>query len=419
MIIDSAPRGLAQRSPWKGSEPEGGGRVAAADVAADEELAVRVAEMAPSMQERADWAEEHRKLADEQIEALAKAGIFRLRVPARYGGYEADTRTLVEVAAQLARADGSLAWTAQVYWIPTWMAGLFPDEVQEEVFATPDVRICGTLSPSASAVHTSDGIVVNGRWGFITGAHHAHWQEIIAIGAAPSGEPMPVVALVPMSDLTIVDDWYTTGLRGTGSVTTVATDVFVPARRVLPLPAVLEGSGAPGRADVPPMYRAPLVPVASASSVGIAVGLAQAARDVFFGRLPGRKITYTGYEHQDQAPVTHIRVADAARRLDQADFHASRLAGLVDAKCAAGGPWTIAERVQARADLGAACQAGRDAVDIYAAASGGSSVYASTPLGRISADIHAVTLHALMNPDTNTELYGRILCGLEPNTPYI
>ena len=389
------------------------------DVATGEDVAGRVAEMVPSLREWADWAEEHRRLADEQVEALATAGVFRLRVPARFGGYEASTRTLVEVAAQLARADGSLAWTTQVYWIPTWMAGLFPDEVQEEVFATPDVRICGTLSPSGSAAGSDGGVVLNGRWGFITGAHHAHWQEIIAMGAAPTGEPMPVVALVPMSDLKIVDDWHTTGLRGTGSVTTVATDVFVPARRVLPLPFVLEGTGAPGRAVVPSMYRAPLLPVASASSVGIAAGLAQAARDAFFGRLPGRKITYTSYDRQDQAPITHIRVAEAARRLDQADFHARRIAELVDGKCEAGSPWTIADRAQARADLGAACQAGREAVDIYAAASGGSSVYSSTPLGRIRADIHAVTLHALMNPDTNSELYGRILCGLEPNTPYI
>lgn len=389
------------------------------NVAAVEELPGRVAEMVPYLRKWADWAEEHRRLADEQIEALTEAGIFRLRVPARYGGYEAGTRTLLEVAAQLARADGSLAWTTQVYWIPAWMVGQFPDEAQQEVFATPDVRICGTLSPSGSAVNSDGGVVVNGRWGFITGAHHAHWQEIIAMGSAPSGEPMPIIALVPMPDLTIVDDWHTTGLRGTGSVTTVATDVFVPAHRVLPLPLVLEGIGAPGRAVVPPMYRAPLLPVASASSVGIAAGLAQAARDVFFGRMPDRKITYTSYERQDQAPITHIRVAEAARRLDQAEFHARRIADLVDGKCAAGSPWTIAERTQARADLGAACQAGIEAVDIYAAASGGSSVYASTRLGRIRSDIHAVTLHALMNPDTNTELHGRILCGLEPNTLYI
>src|SRR5437868_13110852 len=98
---------------------------------------------------------------------MAEAGIFRMRVPARYGGYECDTRTLVEVASQLARGDGAAAWTASVWWIPTWMAGLFPDSVQDEVFATPDVRVCGTLSPSGSAQPVDGGIVVNGRWGFI------------------------------------------------------------------------------------------------------------------------------------------------------------------------------------------------------------------------------------------------------------
>jgi alkylation response protein AidB-like acyl-CoA dehydrogenase len=389
------------------------------DVPARDELVERVSKMVPVLRDRAAWADEHRRLADDQIEALAEAGIFRLRVPARYGGFEADTRTLVDVAVQLARADGSLAWTAQVYWIPTWMAGLFPDEAQDEVFETPDVRVCGTLSPSATAVEVDGGILVNGRWGFITGAHHAHWQEIIAVVLPPNREPMPVMALVPMSDLQIIDDWYTTGLRGTGSVSTVAKDLFVPSRRVLPLGAVLQGKGASARTAGRPMYQAPLLPVASASSVGIAAGLAQAARDVFFDRLPDRKITYTAYEHQHKAPLTHVRVAEAAQRLDEAEFHAHRLAGLVDGKCAAGGDWSIGDRAQARAELGAACRAGREAVDIYAAASGGSSVYASVPIGRIRADINAVNLHALMNPDTNAELHGRILCGLEPNTLYI
>ena len=38
------------------------------------------------------------------------------------------------------------------------------------------------------------------------------------------------MALVPMADLHIVDDWETAGLRGSGSVSTVAKDVFVPER---------------------------------------------------------------------------------------------------------------------------------------------------------------------------------------------
>nr|BFE84725.1 hypothetical protein GCM10020093_073260 [Planobispora longispora] len=198
-------------------------------------------ELVPAIRKHTAWTEENRRLHEETVEALAGAGVFKLRVPRRYGGYEADTRTLVDVAAELGRADGSVAWTASVYWIPTYMACLFPDEVQDEVFSTPDVRICGTLSPGAMATPVDGGVVVNGKWSFISGAWHSHWQEVIAVLMTPDAEPMPIMALVPMSDLRIVDDWHTAGLRGTGSVTTIAENVFIPSARILPLPAVLQG----------------------------------------------------------------------------------------------------------------------------------------------------------------------------------
>ncbi|MGW2219295.1 acyl-CoA dehydrogenase family protein, partial [Nonomuraea sp. NPDC001684] len=182
---------------------------------AREDLVRRATEAGPVLRRNAAWAEENRRLHEETIEALAEAGVFRLRTPRRYGGFEADTRTLVEVAAELGRADGAAAWTASVYWIPTWMAAHFPEAVQDEVFATPDVRICGTLSPTAMAVRAEGGIVVNGKWGFVSGAHHSHWQEIVAVVVGPDSEPEPVMALVPMSDLTVIDDWHTSGLRGT------------------------------------------------------------------------------------------------------------------------------------------------------------------------------------------------------------
>ncbi|WP_242902804.1 acyl-CoA dehydrogenase family protein [Actinomadura terrae] len=388
----------------------------ARDAVGQDELVGRAVEAARAAGAHVEWSDRNRRLADEQIQILADAGIFKLRTPARFGGYEADTATLVRIGAELGAVDGSLGWTAQVYWIPTWMVGHFPESVQEEVFSTPDVRVCGTLSPSGMATEVDGGIVVNGRWGFITGAHHAHWQEIIAVVVSAEAEPMPVMALVPMSDLEVGDDWDTYGLRGTGSVSTSATDLFIPSERVVPLGAVLEGRSG---GDGPAMYRAPLVPVASASSVGVAVGLARAARDLFGERLPNRKITYTSYDRQGEAPVTHLRAARGEQLIDEARFHAQRLADLVDSGAASGTPWTLADRVAARGMLGASCGRAREAVETFAQASGGSSVYRGVSMGQILADVQAVNLHALMNPETNAELHGRMLCDQEPNTLYI
>jgi alkylation response protein AidB-like acyl-CoA dehydrogenase len=384
-----------------------------------EQLVRNAAETIPLLRKHAAWAEENRRLHDETIEALADAGVFKLRRPKHFGGYEADTRTLADIGTQLGQGCGSTSWVASVYWIPTWMACQFPDEIQDEVFSTPDVRVCGTLSPTAMATPTDGGVIVNGKWGFISGAHHAHWQEVIAIFVPPEGEPYPIMALVPMSDLLIVDDWQTSGLRGTGSVSTVAKDLFIPQERILPLPVVLQGQTASRRNAESPIYRAPLLPVAAASSVGTVLGMAKGARDAFLTRLPDRKITYTGYESQREAPVTHFQVAEATMKIDQAEFHAHRLATLVDTKSEEGTEWKLEERARSRADLGWVVRLAKEAVDLFATASGGSSIYSGIPMQRINRDVQAVNLHALMHPNTNAELYGRVLCGLEPNTLYI
>jgi hypothetical protein len=136
-------------------------------------------------------------------------------------------------------------------------------------------------------------------------------------------------------------------------------------------------------------------------------------------RMTERKITYTAYESQRDAPITHFQVAEAANKTDEAEFHAQRLAKLVDTKAEEGTEWKLEERARSRADVGATVRLAKEAIDIYATASGGSSIYSGIPIQRINRDIQAVNQHALMHPNTNAELYGRVLCGLEPNTLYI
>ena len=383
------------------------------------ELLRRAAELGPVLRANAQAAEDRRQLSDEMLEALGGSGLLRMRVPRRYGGYESDMRTVSEVLAELARGDGSTAWTASVWLISSWMVGLFPDSVRDEVFADPDVRISGILSPGAMAVPTDGGYLVNGKWSFNTGAQQSTWNVNAAVRPAPDGQFEPVMVLFPMSDLQVIDDWHTVGMRGSGSVTTVAQDVFVPAERVLPVGPVIFGAHPMQQDPAAPMWRAPFMPIACTTVGAVAYGLAVAARDAFMERLPGSKITYTDYTEQSAAPLTHLQVAGATVGVDEAAFHVLRTADLIDGKAASGEPWSLEERARARLDLGATCLRAKEVVDVLAGASGGSSLYNSVPIQRIERDIKALNLHAIMHPDTNFELYGRIACGLEPNTQYL
>ncbi|WP_370950417.1 acyl-CoA dehydrogenase family protein [Amycolatopsis sp. cg5] len=386
----------------------------------EQEFVSRASNLVPLLKANAAWTEENRKLHPESLEALTDAGFFRMRIPKRYGGHEVGLRTLSESVTELARGDGSTAWTASVWTISTWIACLFPDEVQDEIFSTPDVRVCGILSPTATATPTAGGYLVNGKWTFNSGAQQSHWNTNSAILLDPDADgPQPIMTAIPLKDLEIIDDWHTSGLRGTGSVSTVAQDVFVPAERVLKMGPVLQQKYSSVKNADSPIFQAPLLPTACATVSAIAVGLAKAAKENFFERLPGRKITYTDYTNQAEAPLTHLQVAEATIKVDESSFHALRAADLVDSKSASGEEWTLEERARVRLDLGATCQRAKEAVDILATASGGSSAYSSVPMQRIERDIRVVNLHAVMHPNTNLELYGRIACGLGPNTHYL
>lgn len=383
------------------------------------ELVQRAAGLVPLLRERAGWMEENRRLADDVLEALADAGIFKMRVPVRYGGYESDMRTVSKVVSELARGDGSTAWTVAVWNISTWIAGLFPDDTQDEIFSGPDIRVCGILSPTATAVPVDGGIVVNGKWAFNSGVQQSHWNTNAAILMRPDGPPEPVMTAIPIKELEIVDDWFTSGLRGSGSVTTIAKDVFVPQERVLSMGPVLQEQYSSEINAGSAIYRAPLLPTACSTVSAVAEGLAKAAVEAFHERLPGRKISYTAYAEQSEAPLTHLQVAEAAVKTDEAEFHAQRAAALVDTKSFGGESWTLEERARVRLDMGATCQRAKEAVEVLSTASGGSSIYSHVPIQRILRDVQALNLHGVMHPNTNYELYGRVLCGLEPNTHYL
>src|SRR5215469_11797376 len=380
------------------------------------ELVRRAKAIAPTLEEHANWNEDHRRLHEGSIAALEQAGLFRLRVPKRYGGYEADTRTLVEVLAELGQGDGSTAWVAWVLTANTWLIGLFPDAVQDEVFATPDVRVSGTLSPTGRVESRDGGFVLSGEWHFHSGVLHSQWSALAAMSITPEGRPAPVVALVPTAALENLDDWDTSGLKGTGSVSSVARGVFIPTERVISVIALMQGQSASRLNAGAAIYRTPMVVTIAAAASGTPLGLAKAALTNFFRRLPGRGIAYTTYDKQAEAPLTHLQVAEAAMKVDEAEFHAYRAADLVDSKAASGEAWTLEERARVRMDAGMTARLAKEAIDILNMASGGSSIYRKVSMQRIERDIQAANLQGMIQPTTNLELYGRIRCGLEPNT---
>lgn len=384
-----------------------------------EELVRRASELVPLLRSKALWIEEHRRLPEEVIEAFEASGLLNMRIPAQYGGYESDARTLIDVHAEIARGDGSAAFVFSVWSLINWIAGLFPDDVLDEVFATPNVRVSGTLAASGSAVKVPGGYKLNGSWRFNSGVLHSHWKFIAAMPDGPEAANGPITALVPVHQLETLDDWHTLGLRGSGSVTTLAKDVFVPSERIIPTYEFFTDQCKSKVNAQKAIYQVPMLVTSTAATAGQTLGAAKYALESFFDRLPGRGITYTDYASQAEAPITHLQVGEATLLTEEAEARAQRFADLIDTKVVTNEAWSQAERVKSRVEMGRIAQLAKNAVDLVAMASGGSSIYNDVPIQRIQRDMHTIVIHALTNPNTNIELYGRLLCGLEPNTQYL
>ena len=375
----------------------------------------QAAALVPMLAERAAASELARRVSNESFDALSRAGVFLMTAPKRYGGAEADFQTQCDVLAHLARGCPSTSWVATIFSAMSWLAATFPDKAQEEIFAGGDPRISGVFAPTGTARKQDGGLVVNGRWGFNTGCHGARWTVLNAV-VGEGTDAVPTCVIARSSDLTIVDDWHATGMSATGSNTIVAENVFVPAHRCMPLPDMLEARYPAARHNAAsPYFNYPLSPVLTVNAGGTPLGMAQGALEAFRNRLPGRGIAYTFYTNKSEAAVTHLQIADAVLTLDSADAHVRKATALLDRL--ESGPMSLDARVRSRAHIAYAMGLARQAVDTLFYASGASSIQAHVPIQRFQRDVQALANHAIMHTQTALELYGRVLCGLPPNTP--
>nr|EIF93800.1 hypothetical protein [Streptomyces tsukubensis NRRL18488] len=355
----------------------------------------------------------------EVVEALGDAGILRMNVPRHYGGYQSSLRTQVDVLSEISAACGSAGYLALSQAGSAFIAALFPDEVQDEIFTGPDVRISSTLVPGSKAVPVDGGYTVNGKSPFASGCQDADWHLLTALDDTGEGPPELLWLAIPMTELAILDDWDFSGLTGSGSNTVVARDVQVPAHRALRVGPLLEGECPSQRNSADPFYRMPVILMFCAWTAASAVGLARGALAEFGERIQQRGITYTFYQHQHEAPVTHLQFAEAEMKVSAAELLSGDLVQVIESRAAAGEPYTTAERARIRAQCGYAARLCKEAGDLVGSASGASSLHREVPVQRMVRDLNALNLHSFVNPAANLELYGRVLSGLEPDTPFL
>jgi 3-hydroxy-9,10-secoandrosta-1,3,5(10)-triene-9,17-dione monooxygenase len=381
---------------------------ARAEVLSAEEIVRRARALAPAIASRAAQAEIDRRVPKESIDELKASGLCRLYTPERWGGCPNGISAVLPAIIEIAKACTSTGWVFGFINFHAWIVAQYPEEAQAEVWAeTPDAPVATSFVPMCKAVAVEGGFRMSGKSPWSSGIHHCGWIAAGAMIEVRPGEFVHNLMLVPKADFTIVDDWYSMGLRGSGSNSVVFEDVFVPAHRVLAFSDLVNATG-PGAASAGhPMYQIPLLMgvegLIAAPLVGAALGAYERYRD-----WTREKLSSYGGQAVAMSTETQRRLSEAADHIEMS--HTVLQAAF--ARADAGGPYTELDRARhGRVWSWVARTAQRGVDDLFQ--SGGARILADgNPIQRAWRDVHAISQHLALGPYPPAIQFARLELGL-------
>jgi indole-3-acetate monooxygenase len=364
-------------------------------------------DLAELIEANADDGERIRRLPLATVRALNDAQLMRMCVPEVYGGPEVDPVTLVEAIEAVARSDGGAGWCTMIASTTSSMASLLPEESAREIYGDRTSITGGVFAPNGKGEATTlggvDGFRVTGRWAWGSGTQHCRW----VLGGALCDDGTFRLCWFPQSEVTFHDTWYTTGMRGSGSLDYSVTEAFVPAARTIQ-PAVTR-----------PVVRTPLsqfpnftLLAAGVSAVGL--GVARRALDELVDLAQGKKPQYSS-KTLAQSGFTQVELARAEGKLRAARAFLLDELRSAWATAVAGEEVTVEARTGIRLAATHAATVCAEVADVAFTLAGGTAVYDTSPLGRCLRDAHVVTQHIQTAPKLN-ETIGKLLLGLDVDT---
>lgn len=373
-------------------------------------IMARVRQIDPILREHAAAAERERRLAPQVVDALRWSGVFRMAMPAAWGGPEIDVCRQVEIIETLSRADASAGWCAMIGSESGFFASYVQESAARSLFPSLDTIVAGFQGPSGTLEVCDGGYRLSGRWSFGSGATHA---DVILGGATvtengeprlTNGRPDHRVAMLPATRWQVLDTWDPDGLAGSGSHDYTIADAFVPEEYVW----------IPGKYKRPePLYS--WFGLAPSAGVGVALGVAADALAVARISLEEKRSKVL-MGSVTAEPSVRAKLARAAALIGSTRSYVYDPLGGFFATIAAGDEPSFDQRAQwagCVVHTGTTC---RDAVQILVDAVGSAALQRSSPLGRKLRDLNMIAQHGLTNQRV-WEWAGGLYFGKRPPYP--
>lgn len=369
-------------------------------------LIERLDGLRPLIEAHRDAFEKERRLPEPVFDALCEIGAFRLLLPKALGGSELSPHGFMRVTEAATELDGSVGWLVGNGGGMSRVGGYLAPEIAGSWFADRRAFVAAATGAVGAAVPVEGGYRVTGRWPFGSGIHHATWtMGLCAVASSdPATTPELICCYLPVSAVSVIDNWFVSGLRGTGSCDFAADGVFVPAAHthqfINPVPT---------QPNV--VYRLPVASIFPLTVSVVPLGIARAVISSFIALAATTSRRGTSVALRDREIVqSEVGRAESLHHAARA-FLVEAITELMTATDIGG------ERlIRARALFRGACAHAADSaariVDMLSAAAGTVSILEGGPLERCARDVHAAVRHMAMSPN-NYIVTGRIVMGLD------
>ena len=346
-----------------------------------------------------------RRLPNAVFAALADAGLFRLWLSEALGGPELSPFEFMRVVEATSALDGSVGWLVGNGGGMSRIGGYLDEAVAREWFADSRAFVASATGAVGTATAVGGGYCLSGRWPFGSGAHHATRFMVLA-SVRPEDPDSPLLCCyLGRADVTILDNWHVSGLRGTGSCDFEVRDIFVPAAHAHPFIGLQ-----PTQSGL--LYRMPPSSVFAWSICGVPLGLASGAISSFAELACRKSRLGTRALPRDretvQATVGRARAMLRAARAFLIDTMAELMAATDT-----GGQRLVEARADIRIANAHAAETAMSVTDMLAASAGAAAIFETCALERAVRDVRAAAKHIAMSPN-NYIIAGRLALGLDP-----
>ena len=343
-------------------------------------------------------------MTPEVVSAIVDAKLHELSVPKRWGGGNVSSAGLARVSAEVARGCPSTAWSVSITNSVSWMASQMKDSMQNAVFANGIPMMTSPQNGAGKLVEVDGGFLLTGRWAYGSNCHHAKYALLQGI----LNDQQPIMCLVDINSVTRLDTWDVVGMRGSGSDTLVADNVFVCNDHATRMAGVT--SGEPHSFPMESCDYWVAFPLLRAKAVGVLVGAVEGLLDMVVAGKE-KPVLYTTYAQRQDSAAFRSSIGAAATKIRTARSIMDSTNNAVDNAALEARFFTLEESHHIRAEVALAIQLLSEASSTLMDLAGSSAFSESNLAQRYWLDFNVGARHVIFNSYISYEAYGDFVLG--------